>query len=277
MQSDAGSRFAPVLQRLYREVHQTKQTVHEYANQLNSLPNSQAPSGNTSGYLFTFSSDTANTANTANLKKRSKELLRRFRYGRTIFHPSETPVNIFFLMAIALKWIFFIVSFLWCTTISFGPKNASQSIFLYVFGAMQILSTMITIVEIVFHLHVGYVDPKSGRIVMEPYQVYRNYLSSKSKFPVDLISLIPFWIISLFPMLNENHTMDNDLSIIYNLRHRLIRILPLCTIIIQLARSLALFCQPPQAQPFHMGILSLKYFIKVILTVFSIFRYIEYN
>ena len=63
-----------------------------------------------------------------------------------------------------------------------------------------------------------------------------------------------------------------DLTVYQNFGYRVLRILPLLTIIMQLLRSMALFQQPLQAQPFNSRIVSFKYFSKVILTVFSIFR-----
>ena len=249
MESDAGSRFAPVLEGLYHEVHKTKQTVNEYVYQLK-----RRLTRKKSGNIAIIGGDYQE-----NLKKRAKELHLKFRYGRTIFHPSETHVNIFFLIAVSLKWIFFVLSFLWCTTISFSSEDA----FLYIFVAMQILSTLITIVEIVFHFHVGYVDPGSGRIVMEPYRVYRYYLKSQTKFSVDVISLIPIWIATLLSSSLTDDTGGDKMDFLLNLCYRLKRVLPLSTIIMQLARSMELFRQPLQAQAFNSSVVSFKYFIKV--------------
>lgn len=83
------------------------------------------------------------------------ELQLKFRYGRTIFHPSESMINIVFLTAVSLKWLFFIISFLWCGVISFEYVNIDQAhtheesetmnSLLYIFGTMQVHSLCSTL------------------------------------------------------------------------------------------------------------------------------------
>ena len=43
---------------------------------------------------------------------------------------------------------------------------------------VQVLSTLITVGEMRFRLHIGYVDRQNRRIVMEPARVYRRYLKT---------------------------------------------------------------------------------------------------
>ena len=252
MESDARSHFAPVLEGLYGEVYETKQNIKDYTNEL------------VNHYTRMTKAES--------LRKKMNEQRRMFRYSRTIFHPSETPINIFFLTALTLKWVFFLISFIWCTIITYGPKNPWGDIFVSLFAAQQILSTLITIVEIVLYLHVGYVDPETGRVIMDPHRVYRYYLKSKSKFPIDIISLVPVWITSIaYDGFRGDTVSRDDLTWVENLMHRLQHALPLCTILLQLVRSMELFGKPPQAQPFDSRVVSFKYIIKVLLSLFSIF------
>ena len=258
MESDAGSQFAPVLERLHQGVYETKQKIKDYTNQLVNSYTSQM--GMTKVHYI------------RSLREKMNERRRMFRYSRTIFHPSETPVNIFFLMALTLKWVFFLMSFIECTITNFGPKSHLEDIIISLFAAQQILSTLITIVEIVLYLHVGYVDPETGRVIMDPHRVYCYYLKSKSKFPIDVISLVPVWITSIaYDGFRGDTVSRDDLTWVENLMHRLQRALPLCTILLQLVRSMELFGKPPQAQPFDSRVVSFKYIIKVLLSLFSIF------
>ena len=108
--------------------------IHEYAYQMRWHRNTKnyPPSRKTSAGLINA------RINQENLRARAKELRLKFRYGRTIFHPSETHVNVLFLVAVTLKWTFFIISCLWCTTVSLGPDTDREKMFFYFFGAMQV-------------------------------------------------------------------------------------------------------------------------------------------
>ena len=170
----------------------------------------------------------------------------------------------------AIKCILFIFSALYGTVLSFGKGEANPPIMMTFFEVFQLVSTLITIAEMVFHFHLGYVDPVSSRIVMEPYRVYNHYLKTKTLFPLDVISLLPVWISArwLYKIHEPYKTLFNPGAV---LSHRMLRVVPLVTILIQLIRSTALFRRPPQAQPFNTAILSAKYSLKVILIVFSVF------
>ena len=183
---------------------------------------------------------------------------------------SESHVNVFCLVAVCLKWAFLSYSVVYTALLSFGEFEIDQSVSGFLFTVFQIVATLTTIGEMAFRFYVGYVDPVSDRIVMEPFRVYDHYLKSKHLFPLDFVSLLPFWLCTrwLYPIhVPPEHMFSPGMT----LMHRLIRVLPLFTIIIQLARSMELFRRPPQAQPFNRHILSLKYMSKVLFTVLSLF------
>ena len=246
LESDAGNRFLPVLRTLFSEVQRTKNLAADFATQAQAMTSSwpDLPPNRPAG----------------NINKR------KFRYARTILHPSEDSVNIFFLMAILVKWCLFAFSFIWACMLSFNYHGDTFNKFAYA-SIPNIISTLSTIAEILFHLHVGYVDPATGRIVMEPIRVYRHYIRSKTKFALDVVSLIPIWLIIPLTL----PLSSKPVSFWSNLLHRFVRLLPLSTILLQLGRSMSLFRQPPQAQPFNRKILTAKYCLKVLIIILSVF------
>ena len=260
LESDAGNRFLPVLRVLCSEVVRTKNLAADFATQcrVNAKSWSDLP---------------PNRPGDTNKRK--------FRYARTILHPSDDSVNIFFLVAISAKWCTFGFSFIWACILSFDyyeddhddhddhdHDGHDSKLWREIFEIVpNIISTLITIAEMVFHLHVGYVDRATGRIVMEPIRVYRHYIRSKTKFALDVVSLIPIWL--MYKVLPE--LPRTGLSFWTNLLSRLMRLLPLCTILLQLGRSMSLFRQPQQAQPFNRKILTFKYCIKVLIIILSVF------
>ena len=250
LESDAGNRFLPVLRVLFSEVVRTKTMAVDFSTQAREM-----------------------TPSWADLPpKRPWDIKKlKFIYARTILHPSEDSVNIFFLTAISVKWSLFAISFIWSCIMSF---DHGDKLLCYIY-ILNIISTLSTIAEMLFRLHVGYVDPATSRIIVDPIRVYRHYIKSKTEFALDVVSLIPIWLVNQRLMDEQVGSLAHSLTqqtfgFFTNLLFRLFRTLPLCTILLQLGRSMSLFRQPPQAQPFNNKILTAKYCLKVCIIILSV-------
>ena len=63
-------------------------------------------------------------------------------------------------------------------------------------GACSMI-TLIVMMEMVLKLHMGYLDTVTGAITVSGEKVTREYFSKCQNFPVDLLSLMPTWYLSI--------------------------------------------------------------------------------
>ena len=90
------------------------------------------------------------------------------------------------------------------------------------------------------------------------------------QFPMDVISLLPLWAVHFTGcQLSLLSCSVSDCTLWQVLGFRLLGVAYLLTNFIQLLKSMTLFTQPKQAQPFHALILQLKYAIQIIIILAS--------
>ena len=112
---------------------------------------------------------------------------------RTIFHPCETKVNIFFIITSFLKMLVAGAMFI----VAARGMESDSKLFTGLFIGACSMITLIVMMEMVLKLHMGYLDTVTGAITVSGEKVTREYFSKCQNFPVDLLSLMPTWYLSI--------------------------------------------------------------------------------
>ena len=114
--------------------------------------------------------DLPSQLSSVSVKKNIKDKYKDYKNNRTIFHPCENVVNIFFIVTSILKTFCFGFLFIYVAFDIEAYNEAKPCWFMYY--VVVITLNVITVAEMIFKLHVGFIE-KSGKVVTYPYHVWQ--------------------------------------------------------------------------------------------------------
>ena len=121
---------------------------------------------------------------------------------------------------------------------------------------------VVTLAEMVFRLHVGFLDKETGKVITYPIIVWENYLKKKSNFLCDLFSLMPLWILHFwFRKFFDVTSSAYPYGRLFSMAKRATQLVPIFNIWVQGKRGIQFFNVPSQARPYNRIISQMKFVI----------------
>ena len=125
---------------------------------------------------------------------------------------------------------------------------------------------LVTLGEMVFRLHVGFLDEKSGKVITYPIKVWENYIKRKCNLLLDCLSLMPLWMLHfLFRDFFDVNKREENYWFALSIAKRVTQLVPICNIFIQVSRVWSFFNIASQARPYNHIVSKMKYVSKAVL------------
>jgi len=274
MKEEFGFEWEEVLNRLFKNVEETVGVVMNHIAAVEMaknkiLKNRRRRKRREAGYSLGESTIMEEEAESS--RNACADAMESYRNHRNIFHPAEFVVNLIFLTTSTFKLFAAMSGSLYVAFLGFEERWNDYQYWGWMkhsFIACMILSTVMTAGEIVFRFHLGFVEKKTGRVVLLALDVYDHYLKKADQMPLDIASLLPLW--TFYYSCTPHFPQDFKYGYLV-IAIRLSMMLLLLPIYIQAARGIGYFSAPAQCRPYSQTLLKIKGYIQLVLTVYAVF------
>ena len=129
---------------------------------------------------------------------------------------------------------------------------------------------VVTFAEMVFRLHVGFLDKETGKVITYPINVWENYMKKKSNFLCDLFSLMPLWILHFWFREFFDVTTAHSYGGFLSMAKRATQLVPIFNIWVQGKRVSQFYNIPSQARPYKRIISQMKFVTQAAIRTWAV-------
>ena len=187
------------------------------------------------------------------------------RLSVTIFHPTDSALNILLICVHSIKLMCILFSFAFAVFVGKTGRYPDPQLpyvykrppyFVLMYVVVLTVSYVCVLVEVTVKFFTGYID--KGRIIMDETQIRRNYKRKKSLMGLDMFSLLPTAYLYLmeadgFRLIFHEHSSSVVILFVPQM--------------VQIYRTIKYFSLPRQGEPFSASVLTAKTVMRIILVL----------